>query len=302
MSGDTMLNQQPFDQTKLGIFNRNSTVYVSGFITVRGSHEVVNMFKAFGKIQFYMINQVKRRAHNRMYSLWISYASSIDAQRAIHEINRKTFIIANQKVPLSVEWMMNKVMPLNGIVYFVDADQGKSDRPQLFRSILSAQSYQEESIENNYMSNIEHDHHTQNEQISYLHPFESTLTHENHLYDYGIVEKYKNIAQQHDRAQPNYCIGDQYGLLPSKIMIIDFPSSFTSQDLRILFENSGSVTSIFIPYSKSIGRIGCAYVTMGNYQEACRAITDINGLQIQERVIVVKHMIVKYSTIAKHKL
>ena len=72
------------------------------------------------------------------------------------------------------------------------------------------------------------------------------------------------------------------------IFVGALPYQLTEDELRKKFEEFGRVISVNIIMDRDTGRSkGFAFVEMDNSQEAKKAISELNGLEIQGRTIAV---------------
>jgi RNA recognition motif-containing protein len=72
------------------------------------------------------------------------------------------------------------------------------------------------------------------------------------------------------------------------IFVGSLPFSIDEADLRESFEVYGSVSSVKIITDKFTGRSkGFGFIEMENYEEAQKAITELNGATVEGRTIVV---------------
>jgi len=74
----------------------------------------------------------------------------------------------------------------------------------------------------------------------------------------------------------------------SKIYVGNLPFTTTDADLNTMFAKHGTVTSVSIITDKYTNRSrGFAFVEMENDEAAQKAITELNGTQIDGRALVV---------------
>ncbi|MFH0936841.1 MAG: RNA-binding protein [Candidatus Daviesbacteria bacterium] len=74
----------------------------------------------------------------------------------------------------------------------------------------------------------------------------------------------------------------------TKIFVGSLPFSMTNQGLQSLFESFGKVTSASVIMDKFTGQSrGFGFVEMDNDEEAQKAITELNGYQVEGRSIAV---------------
>ena len=72
-----------------------------------------------------------------------------------------------------------------------------------------------------------------------------------------------------------------------KLYVGNLPYNTTEDDLRTLFSNYGSVTSVAIITDRDTGRSkGFAFVEMSN-EDADKAITQLNGTEVNGRTLTV---------------
>jgi cold-inducible RNA-binding protein len=76
--------------------------------------------------------------------------------------------------------------------------------------------------------------------------------------------------------------------MDSKLYVGNLSYSTTEDDLRTLFSQAGSVTSVAIIMDRDTGRSkGFAFVEMGNKAEAQKAISTLNGFSLKDRELKV---------------
>ena len=76
--------------------------------------------------------------------------------------------------------------------------------------------------------------------------------------------------------------------MDNKLYVGNLSYSTTEDELRALFSNSGTVTSVTLIKDRSTGRSkGFAFVEMGSQNEAQQAIKDLDGKSVGNRTIKV---------------
>jgi RNA recognition motif-containing protein len=76
--------------------------------------------------------------------------------------------------------------------------------------------------------------------------------------------------------------------MESKLYVGNLAYSTTEEDLRNLFAQAGTVTSVALIKDRDSGQSkGFAFVEMGNQAEAEKAISMFNGTQIKDRELKV---------------
>lgn len=74
-----------------------------------------------------------------------------------------------------------------------------------------------------------------------------------------------------------------------EVYVGQLTSSVTEEELRKLFSVAGTVESVHLVKNSGSGELrGCGYVRMSTDDEACQAISLLNGALLGERLIVVK--------------
>jgi RNA recognition motif-containing protein len=74
--------------------------------------------------------------------------------------------------------------------------------------------------------------------------------------------------------------------MESKLYVGNLPYSTTEEDLRVLFSQAGTVSSVSIVTDRDSGQSkGFAFVEMGNQSEAENAIQMFNGYSMQNRTL-----------------
>lgn len=76
--------------------------------------------------------------------------------------------------------------------------------------------------------------------------------------------------------------------MDSKLYVGNLPYSTTEEDLRALFAQAGTVTSIALIQDRDTGRSkGFAFVEMSTQAEAQKAISLFNSFKLADRTLVV---------------
>jgi RNA recognition motif-containing protein len=76
--------------------------------------------------------------------------------------------------------------------------------------------------------------------------------------------------------------------MEAKIYVGNMPYNTTEEDLRTLFSQAGSVTSVAVIKDRDTGQPkGFAFVEMSSQAEAQKAINMFNGHQLNERALTV---------------
>ena len=72
--------------------------------------------------------------------------------------------------------------------------------------------------------------------------------------------------------------------MSTRLYVGNLPFSVTTETLRTAFAPSGDVTDVHIVMDRETGRSrGFGFVTMGNANEAARAISAMNGVTLDGR-------------------
>ena len=72
--------------------------------------------------------------------------------------------------------------------------------------------------------------------------------------------------------------------MSARLYVGNLPFSATTETLRAAFAPSGDVTDVHIVTDRETGRSrGFGFVTMGNANEAARAIASMNGVTLEGR-------------------
>jgi RNA recognition motif-containing protein len=76
--------------------------------------------------------------------------------------------------------------------------------------------------------------------------------------------------------------------METKLYVGNLSYSTTEDDLRALFSQAGTVTTVTMIKDRDTGRSkGFAFVEMGTQVEAQQAISKFNGTQLQDRALTV---------------
>jgi RNA recognition motif-containing protein len=76
--------------------------------------------------------------------------------------------------------------------------------------------------------------------------------------------------------------------MENRLYVGNLPYSTTEEDLRELFSQAGTVTSVSIITDRDSGRSkGFGFVEMASQAEAEKAITDYNGFMMSDRALTV---------------
>ena len=77
--------------------------------------------------------------------------------------------------------------------------------------------------------------------------------------------------------------------MAKRLYVGNLAYSITEEDLKTLFAEAGTVTEATVGLSGSMGNArGFGYVEMATDEEAARAVTLLNGREVQGRTINVK--------------
>lgn len=76
--------------------------------------------------------------------------------------------------------------------------------------------------------------------------------------------------------------------MPSKLYVGNVPFNTTEADLQSLFEQAGNVVSVKLITDKFSGRSkGFGFIEMGSDEDAEKAISEINGKELESRPLKV---------------